>query len=88
MIFEDESPMVQHRSLPFPGGNVVKARPTKEQLQESAIAWLTMAQNQVGLVKYWAECGDRTHEALQCLKVLESQLAHVRNALRESEGAK
>lgn len=123
MTFEDESPMVEHRSLfdtipapppfealaeqatgrhaqrvastvpetgalHFPAGTVVKACPTKAQLQESAVAWLTMAQNQMGSVRYWAEQGDRTHETLKSLDVLASQLAHVRRALQESELAR
>jgi hypothetical protein len=67
---------------------LIKTRPTKAQLQESAVAWLMMMQNQLGSVRYWAECGDRTHETLQSLKVLESQLAHVRRALIEAEMAK
>jgi len=88
MAPEEEGPMVQHRSLPFPGGSVAKARPTKAQLEESALAWLTMAQNQMGSVRYWAEQGDRTHETLKSLDVLASQIAHVRRALTESEQAR
>ena len=75
--------------LDFVGGpTVIKTRPTREQLQDSALAWLRLAQNQMGSCQYWAEQGDRTHETLQSLKVLASHIEHARRALAESEHAK
>jgi len=85
---EEESPMVQHRSLPFPGGDVVKVRKSREQLQDSASAWLAMARPQVGSVAYWAELGDRTAETLKSIETLKSYINHAERALRESEMAK
>ena len=76
-------------TLNFPEGPIViKTRPTREQLQDSALAWLRMAQNQMGSVQFWAEAGDRTHETLASLKVLASHIEHARLALAESEYAK
>ena len=72
----------------FPGGGVVKARPSKVELKDSAVAWLTMAQSQIGSVRYWADLGDRTEETIKALDVLRSQLEHARRALAESEHAK
>jgi len=76
-------------TLDFPAGPVIiKTRPTREQLQDSALAWLAMARNQMGSCQYWAEQGDRTHETLASLKVLASHIEHARRALAESEHAK
>jgi hypothetical protein len=82
---EDNFPTVLH----FPAGPVVvKSRPTKAQLQESALAWLRLAQNQMGSVQYWAECEDRTHETIASIKVLAAHISHAQRALAESELAK
>lgn len=85
---EDQIPTLQSRSLLFPGGSVVKARPSREQLQDSALAWLALARTQIGSVTYWAEQADRHHETLATLKVLASQIDHARLALTEAELAK
>lgn len=74
--------------LRFPAGTVLKTRATKAELLDSANAWLAMMQTQLGSVRYWSECGDRTAETIKSLDVLESHLRHMRNALRESENAR
>jgi len=71
--------------LAFPGGQTPLPRPTKAQLQDSALAWLALAQTQLGSVRYWAEQGDRTFETMKSLQVLASQIEHVRRALNDSE---
>lgn len=91
MAHEDNFPTTPARvtgALAFPGGSVIKARPSKAALQDSALAWLTLAQTQMGSVRYWSEQGDRTHETLQSIKVLASQIEHARMALAEAELAK
>jgi len=81
-------PSLYGQAMSFPGGTVVKARPTKAQLEDNALAWLAMARTQLGSVTYWAEQVDRKHETLATLKVLASHLEHVRRALTEAELAK
>jgi hypothetical protein len=75
-------------SLQFAGGTVVKARPSKAALQDSAEAWLALAQTQLGSVRYWVEAGDREAEAQRALRVLSSHLERVRLALAEAESAR
>ncbi len=81
-------PLKYSIALSFPAGTVVKTRASKAELQACATAWLTMAQTQVGSVRYWAELGDRNPETIKSLDVLRSQLEHARRALTEAELAK
>jgi hypothetical protein len=71
----------------FPGGTVVKARPTKAQLLDSGRAWLTLAQQQATYVRFWTEC-ENASEIRESLKVLASHIDHARRAFAEAEGAK
>jgi hypothetical protein len=71
----------------FPGGSLVKARPTKAQLLDSGRAWLTLAQQQASHVRFWTEC-ENASEIRESLKVLASHIDHARRAFAEAEGAK
>lgn len=71
-------------ALQFPGGPVGLAEPTAEQLHDSALAWLTLAQGQVGTVRYHLDCGDRIKDGNAALDALASQLEHIRRALTEA----
>lgn len=71
-------------ALQFPGGPVAVAEPTAEQLHDSALAWLALAQGQVGTVRYHLDAGDRIREGNAALDALASQLEHMRRALTEA----
>lgn len=62
-----------------------KMRPSKSALENSALAWLALAQTQVGVVRALAQFGDRIDDTDAALDTLRSQLGHVSGALTESE---
>ena len=76
-------------TLNFPAGPVIiKTRPTREQLQDSALAWLALARTQASSVEYWTEQADRVPETLKSIETLKSYINHAERALRESELAR
>jgi hypothetical protein len=65
-----------------------KTRPSKAALENSALAWLALAQTQVGVVRTLAQFGDRINDTAAALDTLRSQLGHAMRAITEAEGAK
>lgn len=75
-------------ALQFPCGPVAIPEPTAAQLHDSALAWLALAQQQVGTVRYFVQYwSERSVEGCAALDTLGSQLDHIRRALTEA-GAK
>lgn len=71
-------------TLAFPGGSVVKAKPSREALEDSALAWgQTCNSNLHSLLDELAH-GD-TKMAAGCLRGLESSVARLRAVFDELE---
>lgn len=71
--------------LAFPGGVIELPAPTRELLTDSAMAWLMLAQTQVGKVEWLIEQERDPREVFAAIAVLRSQMVHVRNALTEAK---
>jgi len=69
-------------TLNFPAGPVViKTRPTREQLQDSALSWLGLAQLQANGLASWVD----HPEGRAVLRELKSKLAIIRRTLEEAD---
>jgi hypothetical protein len=69
--------------LSFPGGALELVTPSPSQLTDSALAWLTLAQQQVGRVESLTEAGAEQTDLFREIATLRAQLRHTRTALTE-----
>lgn len=70
-------------ALSFPGGAIEVPEPKVSQLADSALAWLTLAQSQVGQVESLVEAGTEQIHLYREIATLRAQLRHTRAALAE-----
>lgn len=70
-------------ALSFPGGAVDLAQPTAPQLTDNALAWLTLAQQQLGHVESLVEAGTEQIHLYREIATLRAQLRRTRATLAE-----
>lgn len=70
--------------IQLPGGKIELPKATKAELVESALAWLTLAQSQVGEIEALVEKGSDAVHIYQAIAALRSKHAGVRRALSEA----